>query len=237
MTPHTKFLRKLVQGQFSTSKRMEEAQGLRAAEFAHLVRSIPTAGPVSVKFHIEVLIGNIFSQLVLSKRLLQPASYEEAVSSAKPGVGDAEKLRDLMTMTADIDRCIGTFNAGDFIPACKSWDVQGLEGRFQRFRQKMDAFVAVIIHERLTARAAAGAAYESKDYLDALLDEVDQKNNEIDLTTVRSMIWVRKCSPPKYLKTLKVNPGVVRLVVLESEIHSLRKRVLAMNSLNNRLGG
>lgn len=189
VSAHTKYLRKLVQGQFSTTKRMEDAQKLRSAEIAYLVRTIPTEGMVNVKFHIETLIGNIFSQLVLSKRLVQPTSYEVSMTTVKKFDADAGKLRDLMTMTSDIDRSIGTFNAGDFIPAMKSLNVQGLNGRFQRFKEKMDAFVAVIIHERLTVRQAAGSAYESKDYLDALLDEIDVKDNEIDLTTVRSMIW------------------------------------------------
>lgn len=195
MSAHTKYLRKLVQGQFSTTKRMEDAQKLRSAEIAYLVRTIPTEGMVNVKFHIETLIGNIFSQLVLSKRLVQPTSYEVSMTTVKKFDADAGKLRDLMTMTSDIDRSIGTFNAGDFIPAMKSLNVQGLNGRFQRFKEKMDAFVAVIIHERLTVRQAAGSAYESKDYLDALLDEIDVKDNEIDLTTVRSMIWVSKFPP------------------------------------------
>jgi len=156
-----------------------------------MVRSIPRDGMVNVKFHIEVVIGNIFSQLVMSKRLLQPESYDDAVSKPRADTGDSKQLRDLMTMTADIDRCIGTFNAGDFIPACKSWDVQGLEGRFQRFRARMDSFLAVIIHERLETRKQS-SSYVSKDYLDALLDEAEDKSNEIDLNTVRSMIWVSK---------------------------------------------
>jgi len=184
---------------------MEVEQQLRHAEFAHLVRIIPCDGVVNLRFHIELVVGNIFSQLVMSKRLLQPGSYDDAVSHAQQrnGVDDAKKLKDLMTMATDIDRCIGTFNFGDFIPAFKSWDLQGLKGRFQRFRERMNSFIDVIIHERLEERKQA-TSYESKDFLDTFLDEADDKSNEIDLNTVRTMLWVSKQTHSQSFSLIKM---------------------------------
>lgn len=187
VTPHSKHLRKIFQMQFTTSKKVEAAQQLRADEFAHMLRTIPQEGMVNVKFHLEVLAGNVFSQLVMSKRLLQPTSHDEESND------NTEKLKDLMTITADLDRIIGTFNPGDFIPAFKSLDLQGLGGRFKQFRERMDAFIATILQERLEEREAKRNEQREKDYLDALLDEVDQNNgHHIDLNIVKTMIWVSK---------------------------------------------
>jgi len=184
VTPHSKHLRKIFQMQFTTSKKVEATQKLRAEEFAHMLRTIPHEGLVNVKFHIEVLAGNVFSQLVMSKRLVQPQSYNEASTNS------TEKLKDLMTMTADLDRILGTFNPGDFIPAFKSLDLQGLEGRFREFRGRLDAFVSIIVKERIEERKNQQNENREKDYLDALLDEVDVKDNKIDLDIVKTMLWV-----------------------------------------------
>lgn len=167
---------------------MEAADQLRQAEFAHLVRNIPCEGVVNLRLHTEVVVGNILSQLVMSKRILQPVGYDDAVSHAqqRDGVDNAKKLKDLKTITTEIDRCIGTFNLGDYIPAFKSWYLQG---RFQRVQARMELFISVIIDERLDERKQA-TSYESKDYLDTLLDEADDKSNEIDPNIVRTMIWV-----------------------------------------------
>jgi len=176
--------------QFTSTKRVEAAQQLRADEFACMLRTIPQDGMVNVKFHLEVLAGNIFSQLVMSKRLQQPTSHEEECTD------NTAKLKDLMTITADLDRIIGTFNPGDFIPAFKRLDLQGLGGRFKQFRMRMDAFIATILQERLDERREKLNEQREKDYLDALLDEVDQ-DNKIDLNIVKTMVWVR-CLDSKF---------------------------------------
>lgn len=186
VTPHSKHLRKIFQMQFTTSKKVEAAQQLRADEFAHMLRTIPQDGMVNVKFHLEVLAGNVFSQLIMGKRLMQPSSYDEQSNDS------TEKLKDLMTITADLDRIIGTFNPGDFIPAFKRLDLQGLGSRFKQFRARMDSFIAKILEERLALRKNRDAKDQAreKDYLDALLDEVDQNNgHNIDLNIVKTMLW------------------------------------------------
>ena len=172
--------------QFTTSKKVEAAQQLRADEFKHMLSTIPQEGWVNVKFHLEVLAGNVFSQLIMGKRLLQPTSHDEEVNDS------TEKLKDLMTITADLDRIIGTFNPGDFIPAFKKLDLQGLGSRFKQFRSRMDTFIAKILEERLELRKNRDPKEQSreKDYLDALLDEADQKTNAIDLNVVKTMLWV-----------------------------------------------
>lgn len=203
VTPHSKHLRKVFQMQFTASKKVEAAQQLRANEFACMLRTIPQDGMVNVKFHLEVLAGNIFSQLVMSKRLMQPTCDDEDCSD------NTAKLKDLMTITADLDRIIGTFNPGDFIPAFKNLDLQGLGSRFKQFRSRMDAFIATILQERLEERNAKKHLEREKDYLDALLDEVDQKTNNgqpIDLNIVKTMIWVRitkACTPVTHANRLK----------------------------------
>jgi len=186
VTPHSKHLRKIFQQQFTTSKRVEAAQKLRQDEFTNMLCTIPQDGMVNVKFHIEVLAGNVFSQLIMSKRLLQPTSHDEESQD------NTRKLKDLMTITADLDRIIGTFNPGDFIPAFKSVDLLGLGGRFKQFRSRMDSFIATILEERLAERKAKKHEDREKDYLDVLLDEVDQGTNNgrpIDLNIVKTMIW------------------------------------------------
>uniref|UniRef100_A0A7I4B718 Cytochrome P450 n=1 Tax=Physcomitrium patens TaxID=3218 RepID=A0A7I4B718_PHYPA len=184
VTSHSKLLRKIFQQQFTTSKKMEATQQLRANEFAHMLRTIPHDTTVNVKFHLEVLAGNIFSQLVMSRRLLQPSSIEDTTTDS------TEKLKDLMKITADLDRIIGTFNPGDFIPAVKRFDLAGIGCKFKQFRNRMDSFVEKIIQERLEERKSSRAPKElrEKDYLDALLDEADQQK-EIDLNVVKTMIW------------------------------------------------
>ncbi|KAG0616317.1 hypothetical protein M758_5G105300 [Ceratodon purpureus] len=185
VTPHSKHLRKIFTMQFTTSKKVEAAQQLRADEFKHMLSTIPQEGWVNVKFHLEVLAGNVFSQLIMGKRLLQPTSHDEEVNDS------TEKLKDLMTITADLDRIIGTFNPGDFIPAFKKLDLQGLGSRFKQFRSRMDTFIAKILEERLELRKNRDPKEQSreKDYLDALLDEADQKTNAIDLNVVKTMLW------------------------------------------------
>lgn len=190
VTPHSKHLRKIFTMQFTTSKRVEASLQLRIAEFKHMLATIPQDGWVNVKFHLEVLAGNIFSQLIMGKRLLQPISHDEEVHDS------TEKLKDLMNITADLDRLIGTFNPGDFIPALKKMDLLGLGSRFKQFHARMETFIAQILKERLELRKNRDANDQSreKDYLDALLDEADQQNNEIDINVVKTMLWV---SSPK----------------------------------------
>lgn len=183
VTPHSKQLRKLFTMTFTTSKRMEAAHELRAEEFRNMLSTIPQEGWVNVKFHLEVLAGNVFSQLIMGKRLLQPSSMDEEVNDS------TEKLKDLMTITADLDRIIGTFNPGDFIPAFKKLDLHGLGSRFTRFRARMDSFIAKILEERLEVRKNRKDQPRANDYLDALLDEADQPNNNIDLNVVKTMLW------------------------------------------------
>jgi hypothetical protein len=184
VTSHSKQLRKIFTMTFTTSKRVEAAHELRAEEFRHMLSTIPQEGWVNVKFHLEVLAGNVFSQLIMGKRLLQPSSMDEEVNDS------TEKLKDLMTITADLDRILGTFNPGDFIPAFKKLDLQGLGSRFTQFRARLDSFIGKILEERLEVRKNRKDQPRANDYLDALLDEADQPNNDIDLNVVKTMLWV-----------------------------------------------
>jgi len=68
-------------------------------------------------------------------------------------------------------------------------DLQGLEGRFREFRGRLDAFVSIIVKERIEERKNQQNENREKDYLDALLDEVDVKDNKIDLDIVKTMLW------------------------------------------------
>ncbi|KDP44179.1 hypothetical protein JCGZ_05646 [Jatropha curcas] len=104
--------------------------------------------------------------------------------------GQAELTR---SVVREVTQLFGQFNVSDYIWFCKNFDLQGFRKRFEETRRKYDSLVEGIITARQNERNDCkrnGEKYKAKDFLDIILDLMEDENTEIKLTRehIKAMI-------------------------------------------------
>lgn len=157
---------------------------------AHLICTTPRNREFELRTHLGVLFTNIISRLILNRRF----------SAQVGGHETEEQMLEIQTygeIMEAIPKCLSAFYPGDFIPALKWLDLQGLENRFKETNDRMDSFVTKIISEHQAQRKMGPIAEREKDMVDILLDEVENVTEgsprlQITMTNVKAILWVRR---------------------------------------------
>ncbi|RDX66635.1 Licodione synthase, partial [Mucuna pruriens] len=127
------------------------------------------------------LSNNIISQMMLS------------IKSS----GTNSRAEQARALVREVTQIFGEFNVSDFIGFCKKLDLQGFRKRALDIHRRYDALLENIICDREESRRKSkvegcedGDHQRVMDFLDILLDVVDQKECEVQLTRnhVKSLI-------------------------------------------------
>lgn len=164
-------------------KRLEASRHIREDEVACMIRAIHAEEKtVELKSHLTTMISNIVSRMVLNKRY---------VGVADPNSTQIEK--DFPDMVQTHFRLSGMFVPGDFIPALKWLDLGGFEAQMKKHKLRMDAFVSDIVAQHRERRAKGPVPANEHDYVDVLLDQMEMKDAQFQLTEdhVKALILVR----------------------------------------------
>ena len=87
------------------------------------------------------------------------------------GAGD-EGAREFNEIVLEVLEVGGVLNVGDFVPALRWLDPQGVVGRMKKLHRRFDDMMNGIIADSRKARATPAAGEESKDLLGLLLSMV-----------------------------------------------------------------
>ncbi|CAI0452082.1 unnamed protein product [Linum tenue] len=98
--------------------------------------------------------------------------------------GEAEVARRL---ARDVTQIFGEFNVSDFVWFLRKWDLQGFKRRSEDIRRRFDELLERIVNEREAVREEerrrdGGKRREARDFLDMMLDVIEDENAEIKLT-------------------------------------------------------
>lgn len=138
------------------------------------------------------LTNNVISQIMLGIR----SSGTE---------GEADEAR---TLVREVSRIFGEFNLSDFIWFLKRWDLQGIGKRCEDIYARYDALLEKIITDREEMRKENGDGKSAKDFLDILVDALENEDSEIKLTRdhVKALILVSTLAIVTLLNILRAEP-------------------------------
>ncbi|CAJ2669498.1 unnamed protein product [Trifolium pratense] len=167
-----RFVKKLSMSELLSSRNINNFQQLRLQEnhvilklFANKAKSYET---VNVTQEFLKVTNSVISKMML---------------------GEAEEARDVIR---DVTEMFGEFNVSDFIWLFKKLDIQGLGKRIEDLFVRFDTLVERIISKREEMRKNKGIVKnkseedgtESRDFLDILLDCIDNKNSEVKIERI-----------------------------------------------------
>lgn len=133
---------------------------------------------INITEELVRLTCNVISQMMLSIR----CSGTE---------GDAEAAR---TVVREVTQIFGEFDVSDVIWFCKSFDLQGIRKRSVDIQRRYDALLEKIISDREKQRLGGGGGGEARDFLDMLLDVMENGKSEVKFTRehLKALILVCK---------------------------------------------
>uniref|UniRef100_A0A7N0UAF2 Flavone synthase II n=1 Tax=Kalanchoe fedtschenkoi TaxID=63787 RepID=A0A7N0UAF2_KALFE len=130
------------------------------------------AAPVNLTEEFLKLAYNIISQMMIGAR---PSDTQ----------GQAEEVR---TLVREVTKIHGQFFISDYVNILKGVDVNGIKERVERVFQRYDGLLEKIISEREGERRRRSCGADetgedaAKDFLDILLDVMDDEHAEMKLT-------------------------------------------------------
>ncbi|KAJ6380172.1 hypothetical protein OIU76_016764 [Salix suchowensis] len=138
---------------------------------------------VNVTEELLKLSSNIISQIILSLRCSGTDNEAEGVR----------------TLVREVTQMFGEFNVSDFFWFCRNLDFQGYRRKFEDVHRRYDALVEKIITNREIERKnkSSGGEYKARDLLDMMLDAMEDKSSEVELTreNIKALVLVRKLNP------------------------------------------
>lgn len=103
-----------------------------------------------------------------------------------------DQAEEARTIVRDVTRIFGEFNVSDFIWFCKNLDLQGFRKRAEDILRRYDGLLGKIIKDRQEERSMRKKDVKTcnvvgeedvKDFLDTLLDVMEDENSQIKITT------------------------------------------------------
>lgn len=185
--PYWKFIKKLSTVELLGSRTIGQFLPIRTKELHHLVKFLHDKSldgeSVNITDELLKLTNNIISQMMLSIR-------------CSGTDGQAEEAR---TLVREVTQIFGEFNISDIIWIFKNFDLQGFRKRFKDIHRRYDSLLEKIITNRervrkeKNRRTGDGDVEEVKDFLDIMLDALENENLEIHLTRnhIKALILVR----------------------------------------------
>eukprot|EP00257_Ricinus_communis_P010791 XP_002531101.2 licodione synthase [Ricinus communis] len=182
------FVKKLSISELLGSHTLNKFLPIRTQELHSFLRLLfeksKTGETVNVSKEILKLTNNIISQMILSSRCSE--------------TDDADGGR-VIKLVREVTEIFGEFNVSDFIWIFRNWDLQGIRRRLEDIRKRYDALLEKIIKEREEARKEKIDKRDSingvKDFLDLMLDVVEDSKSEVQLSRdhLKGLVMVKGC--------------------------------------------
>ncbi|KAG5223512.1 cytochrome P450 family protein [Salix suchowensis] len=156
--PYWRFIKKMSTFEFLGNRALNQFLPIRRKELRH----------VNVTEELLKLSSNIISQIILSLRCSGTDNEAEGVR----------------TLVREVTQMFGEFNVSDFFWFCRNLDFQGYRRKFEDVHRRYDALVEKIITNREIERKnkSTGGEYKARDLLDMMLDAMEDKSSEVELT-------------------------------------------------------
>lgn len=192
-TPERNHLKKILHTTLSTSKCLQEAEGVRLQEIGHVLRVMPQDGRtvVLVRSYLEVVVTNILARMIVKKR------FAAVIGKTLANEEELTEVRKFRVLVEEIAKESFHADIGDFIPIIKWLDLRGFRRRLRNLKNRMDGFVGIIISEHREQRKSRKLMENEKDMVDVLLDQIEDKTSRFDITEehIGGLLWVRTCEP------------------------------------------
>lgn len=167
-------LRKLCALHLFSAKALDDLRSVREGEVALLVRELAaSASVVALGQAANVCATNTLARATVGRRVF--------------AVDGGEGAREFKDMVVELMQLAGVFNVGDFVPALRPLDPQGVVRRMKKLHRRYDDMMNQIIQERK-------AAEEGKDLLSVLLagmrDQQALADGEVTETDIKALLLV-----------------------------------------------
>ncbi|XP_007020074.2 PREDICTED: licodione synthase [Theobroma cacao] len=178
--PYWKFIKKLSTNKVLGNRTLSQFLPVRTKELHHfmefLLEKSKAGESVNVTQELLKLTSNIISEMMLSMKCS----------------GSGNSTDGVQTIVREVTEIFGEFSISDIIWFCKNWDLQGFRRRFEDIHRRYDALLERIIRDREEVRKSKkkgrNECYqgdnvdEVKDFLDMMLDVLENDNSEMQLT-------------------------------------------------------
>ncbi|CAN0853976.1 Licodione synthase [Linum grandiflorum] len=174
--PYWKFIKKISTFELLGNRMLNQFRPIRTEELHSLLgllsQKSQDRGKVNLSQELLRFANNVICQMMLGMR-------------ASGTDGQAEVARGL---ARDVTQIFGEFNVSDFVWFLKKWDVQGFKRRSEDIRRRFDNLLEGIVAEREKVRAeerrrnGGEKRREAVDFLDLMLDVIEDEEAEIKLT-------------------------------------------------------
>ncbi|KQK15775.2 flavonoid 3'-monooxygenase CYP75B4 [Brachypodium distachyon] len=164
--PRWRAMRKVCAVNLFSARALDGLRGFREREAALMVKSLAAAAasaaePVALGKAANVCTTNALSRAAVGRRV-----FDEMGGSA------GGELKEIVLEVIDVG---GVLNVGDFVPALRWLDPQGVVARMKKLHRRFDDMMNGIIGERLQGTDAAG----EKDLLGLLLDAMMKEDKSL----------------------------------------------------------
>ncbi|XWS28890.1 hypothetical protein CRYUN_Cryun25bG0110600 [Craigia yunnanensis] len=177
--PYSKFIKRLSTSELVGSRMINQFLPIRTKElqyFLQLLLSKSKVGQsVNVSQELLKLTNNTISQMMLSIRC---SGTDSQADEAK-------------NLVREVTELFGEFNSSDFIWFCKNLDLQRFRKKIDHIHRRYDGLLEKIISDRELRRKQrieektndqGDGEDEIRDFLDIMLDVLEDENSEIRLT-------------------------------------------------------
>ncbi|KAG5222240.1 cytochrome P450 family protein [Salix suchowensis] len=170
--PYWRFIKKMSTFAFLGNRALNQFLPIRRKELREFLGVLhdksKVCDSVNVTEELLKLSSNIISQIILSLRCSGTDNEAEGVR----------------TLVREVTQMFGEFNVSDFFWFCRNLDFQGYRRKFKDVHRRYDALVEKIITNREIERKnkSSGGEYKARDLLDMMLDAMEDKSSEVELT-------------------------------------------------------
>ncbi|KAK4492032.1 hypothetical protein RD792_002822 [Penstemon davidsonii] len=168
--PYWKFIKKLCTYELLGARNLNHFQPIRSLEIngfvGLLMKKGETGESVNLTDELVKLTSNVISHIMLSIRCSETE-------------GEAEVAR---TVIREVTQIFGEFDVSEIVWFCKNLDLQGIRKRSEDIRRRYDALLEKIITDRERTRRGGGGGEAVKDFLDMLLDVMENEKSEVEFT-------------------------------------------------------
>ncbi|CAI9302987.1 unnamed protein product [Lactuca saligna] len=170
--PYWKFVKKLSTVELLGNQNLSHFLPIRTHEIHELLRTIMEKSKrkevVNLTEEFLKLTNNVICQMMMSIRCS----------------GTNNEADEAKNLVREVTTIFGEFNVSDFIWFCKNIDLQGFKKRYEDTHRRYDALLEKIISEREEKRRREGKGEDNKgkDFLDMLLDVLEEGKAEIKIT-------------------------------------------------------
>uniref|UniRef100_J3N1R5 flavonoid 3'-monooxygenase n=2 Tax=Oryza brachyantha TaxID=4533 RepID=J3N1R5_ORYBR len=168
--PRWRTMRKVCAVNLFSARALDDLRAFREREAALMVRSLakasatPESPAVVLGKEVNVCTTNALSRAAVGRRVFAA------------GAGDGEGAREFKEIVLEVMEVGGVLNVGDFVPALRWLDPQGVVARMKKLHRRFDDMMNAIIAERKAGVKPAGSE-EGKDLLGLLLAMAEEQES------------------------------------------------------------